>query len=272
VSEPCRSDRLGSGTPPSLGGAFAIASQGAALASAGATTSLVGSLIGGAIGNSANDIFKHYFASDETTNNSGGNSTEPENRYGVDRGWEDALRDSIKVGDDFDILPNRRTTNYKGEIGDDGSPTRGIFRFITQTGQQIKSRISSIGAYREEKVEINRLAEEYTKIIVQEYGIKDLKTIVSIKKSLKHTEGRAALEVRMNDLKEARLNINNPECGNCRSTTPDGIKGADGIRYILGETELGEGRQMNVTSPEYRNGEQVNVTRSYTGMPKNARN
>jgi RHS repeat-associated protein len=259
----------GGGTPPSLGGAFAIASQGAALASAGATTALVGSLLGGAIGTTANDVFKHYFASDETTNNPGGNGTEPENRFGNDTDWEKAVeRDSINVGDDFDILPNRRTTNYKGEIGDDGSPTRGIFRFITQAGQEIKSRISSIGAYRgKDKIKANQLIDEYKQIIIEEYGITDSKTIKAIETSLKHAEGRAALEVRINDLKEARLNINNPECYNCRSPIPNQkIDGKNGIKYILGE-----GNKMTVTSPEYRNGEQVDVTRSYTGMPKNVR-
>ena len=53
--------RSGGGTPPSLGGAFAIASEGAAYAGAGATT-LAGSQLGGAIGSQADELFQHYLA------------------------------------------------------------------------------------------------------------------------------------------------------------------------------------------------------------------
>jgi hypothetical protein len=40
----------------------------------------------------------------------------------------------------------------------------------------------------------------------------------------------------------------------------------DGIRYILGE-----GNDLTVTSPTYRNGTMVNESRFYQGMPKNVR-
>jgi hypothetical protein len=262
----------GGGKPPAFGGAAVATITGAAASATSAA--LGGSLLGGAIGNSANDIFKHYFASDETTNNSGGNSTEPENqnRYGEDLYWEDALKNKGKIMVGGDIIPGRKPIlNSKGELlSKDNSPTRGIFRAVTAAGQVIRERIASIGAYDTQKKQgIRTLNKEYLAIIVEEYGITDRETINAIRISLEHAEGRAALDMRINNIKKGRLTINNTECYYCQSPIDNLGNERDAgnaIRYILGEN-----KQLGVVSPIYdNNGNKIGQTgQSYTGIRKN---
>ncbi len=240
----------GGGKLPPLGGAAVATTTGTAASSTSAAVG--GSLLGGAIGSKAGELFQHFFAmsnQDGEPSQDTGDSTG--NLYGEDPGWSNPN----KIVVNGESLPSRvigKTSDGHNMLN---GPTRGILSYILNDIKD-RFRVGSTLAYKDKKgnyynpKEGARMEKIQDNIIkeLKAQGITDNEILNDVRNSLKHAEGLGAAHLRNNPkVKEANMSINNfPVCDYCDR----------GLKHILAPEQ-----KLNVTDSQGN-------TRTYEGIKK----